>query len=243
VLPDPRTARCALCVQPHYDDNDLGAGGTFAALARAGCEVHYLTVTDDLLGVLDASLDDTQSRRTLRAEQQRAGSEIGVSSQTWLDHPDAGDWSEIAVRGQLVEQIRRLRPDWIFSVDPWLPYEAHPDHLKVARAVLQAAMFYRLPRCKTRPEIDDAYEPHDLAGIGLYFTRDANCVVDIGETREAKHRAIAAYRAQFSDDDLTALGRGLEAMEQRWARDEPFSHGEALRVLRPGQLHVNLLPD
>ena len=98
-----REARRVLCVQPHYDDNDLGIGGTVAALADAGAEVHYLTATDDLVGVLDPDLPDAEATRRLRA--------------------------------------------------------------------------------------------------------------------------------------------GLAAIEQRWAADEPFSHGEALRVLRPGTLHVNLLPE
>ena len=55
-VPDVSTARRPLCVQPHYDDNDLGAGGTIASLAARGAEVAYLTATDDLVGVKDASL-------------------------------------------------------------------------------------------------------------------------------------------------------------------------------------------
>jgi hypothetical protein len=30
-------------------------------------------------------------------------------------------------------------------------------------------------------------------------------------------------------------------MERSWAEPEPFSHGEALKVLDPGQLHCGLL--
>ena len=51
--PDLLTARVILAVQPHYDDNDIGAGGTLAALAASGVEVYYLTVTNDLVGVID----------------------------------------------------------------------------------------------------------------------------------------------------------------------------------------------
>ena len=40
-------ARTVLAIQPHYDDNDLGAGGTLAALSRGGSRIIYLTVTDD----------------------------------------------------------------------------------------------------------------------------------------------------------------------------------------------------
>jgi LmbE family N-acetylglucosaminyl deacetylase len=45
--PDIFQAKKILCVQPHYDDNDIGAGGTLAKLHEAGAEIIYLTVTDD----------------------------------------------------------------------------------------------------------------------------------------------------------------------------------------------------
>jgi LmbE family N-acetylglucosaminyl deacetylase len=35
-IPDLSTAKRVLAVQPHYDDNDLAAGGTLAALAAEG---------------------------------------------------------------------------------------------------------------------------------------------------------------------------------------------------------------
>lgn len=229
-------------MQPHYDDNDLGAGGTFAALADAGCEVHYLTVTDDLLGVLDASLSDADARDVLRAEQEVAGREIGIASQTWLEHPDAGDWRESDLRGELILHIRRLRPDWVFTVDPWLPYESHPDHLKVARACTQAVMFHGLPRLATEPDVDRGYTPHEIEGVGFYFTRDGNRVVDVTRTSERKQRAIGAYRAQFTDENLAALQRGLAGLEEMWAAHESFAKGEPLKILRPSHLHVNLLP-
>ena len=78
-VPDLSGARRLLCIQPHYDDNDLGAGGTIAALAEAGAHVCYLTVTDDLVGVLDTTLSDAEATRQLRAEQQQAGEAVGVA--------------------------------------------------------------------------------------------------------------------------------------------------------------------
>ena len=52
--------------------NDLGAGGTVARLRAAGCRVAYLTVTDDLLGVLDPDLPDAEARKVaaLQTEQR-----------------------------------------------------------------------------------------------------------------------------------------------------------------------------
>jgi LmbE family N-acetylglucosaminyl deacetylase len=242
-IPDLKQARRVLCVQPHYDDNDIGAGGTIAALAAAGAEIWYLTATNDLMGVLDASLSDEEARARLKAEQEQAGAEVGVGQQYWLDYPDAGPYDYFELRTQIIRHIRMLRPDFVFGVDPLLPYEMHGDHLTVGRATAEAAMFYGLPRIKTDPEIDSQYERHALQAIVFYFTTSPNTIFDISDTWERKERALGAYVSQFEPEDLAALQRGIEFMERHWARDEAFSHGEPLKVLAPGRLHCNLDPD
>ncbi len=100
LIPIPKLmgARRILCVQPHCDDNDIAAGGTIAALSSAGAEVFYLTVTDDLVGVIDPQLSDKTATAELRADQARAAGEIGVSAHYWLGHPDAGNYDYFELR-------------------------------------------------------------------------------------------------------------------------------------------------
>ena len=240
--PDLQQAKRILAIQPHYDDNDIGAGGTLAALAARGAEIDYLTVTDDLVGVLDATLSDEEATAQLRGEQERAGAEIGVRRQYWLGFPDAGGYDYYALRREIIRHIRMLQPDFLFSVDPWLPYESHGDHLKTGRAVTEAMLLYGFPRLATDPEIDRDYREHTLHGIALYFTLKPNHIFDISEFRERKHRAIDAYRAQFTPESLEQLHRGLDFVERDCAKDEEFSHGEPLKLLHPGQLHCGMLP-
>ena len=45
--PDLSKAKRVLFVQPHPDDNEIGAGGTMAWLVSLGVEVWELTVLDD----------------------------------------------------------------------------------------------------------------------------------------------------------------------------------------------------
>ena len=227
-----------LCVQPHYDDNDIAAGGTLALLADVGVEVHYLTVTDNIAGVKDPDLSDDQALALTRDEQDEAGREIGVKSQIRLDLPDAGEWSEVLVRTHVIESIRRLRPDYVFTCDPWLPHEAHRDHLRTGIAVAEAVMFHGLPRFKTRPEVDEGYVPHDVRGLVLYFTADGNVTFDISNTHERKHRAMGMYAAQIAGQDLVALRAGIGAMEEIWGKPEGFTRGEVFKLLRPANLHV-----
>ena len=58
--PDILKAHRILCIQPHSDDNDIGMGGTIAALAQNGCDVHSLTVTNGDLGLLTPTLKHVQ---------------------------------------------------------------------------------------------------------------------------------------------------------------------------------------
>jgi LmbE family N-acetylglucosaminyl deacetylase len=240
-IPDLLAARRVLCVQPHYDDNDIGAGGTIARLARDGAEVHYLTVTDDLLGVLDRELSDTDAAARIREEQLRAGAELGVRSQHRLEYPDAGDWSAFALRRELVRALRLVRPDFVLTVDPFLPYEAHQDHVKTGTAVAEACLLFGLPRVSSGDaEVDRGFAPFRLRGVAFYFSARPNCFVDIGATRAAKHRALDAYQAQFDATGLRALHAALEHKERAWAQGRGFEYGEALFVLAPAHLHVNL---
>jgi len=237
--PNLECAQRVLCVQPHYDDNDIGAGGTIAALAARGAHVTYVTVTDDLLGVRDPALSAAQARSQLRTEQELAGREIGVAEHVWLERPDAGSYDYFELRRELVAQIRRARPQFIFGVDAWLPYEAHSDHTRVGRALAEAALLYPLPRFHSDAAVDRAYAGHEVLGVALYMTAQPNCFFDVSESRERKHRARDAYRSQFSEPELQRLHAVLEHKERGWAAGRPFEFGEALKVLAPAHLHVN----
>jgi LmbE family N-acetylglucosaminyl deacetylase len=236
--PDLYTAKRILAVQPHYDDNDIAAGGTLAALAQNGAKLYYLTVTDDLVGVIDQSLSDEAMTRQLRDEQNQAGSEIGVSLHFWLGYPDAGRYDYYALRKDIMRHIRWLRPDFIFTCDPWTPYEAHQDHIITGRATAEAAILFGLRRLKTDPSVDDEFEPYDITAIVFYASAHPNTIFDISGTHARKHRALEAYRAQFSVEEIDMVKMFLDYNEREAAQGELFSRGESLKVLRPMQLHV-----
>jgi LmbE family N-acetylglucosaminyl deacetylase len=239
-IPDLRGARRVLAVQPHCDDNDLGAGGTLAALARAGAEVVYLTVSDDLLGVLDPELSATEARARLRAEQAEAASQIGVARHHWLDLPDAGPWDPFALRRDLVRHLRLERPDFVFAPDPWLHYEAHPDHVRTGHAVAEACLLFGLKRLPSGDsELDARFSPYPLRGIAFYFTAAPNTHFDVSATRERKHRAIDAYRTQLDAGQRAAIHALLERKERQWAAACGARYAEALKLLAPAHLHCN----
>jgi LmbE family N-acetylglucosaminyl deacetylase len=237
--PDLMSATRILAVQPHYDDNDIAAGGTLAALVENGAQLSYLTVTNDLVGVLDTTLPDEAAAEQLKSEQYQAGEIIGVQGQYWLGFPDAGKYDYFEVRREIIKHIRMVRPDFIFTCDPWMAYEAHNDHILTGRATAEAAILYGMTRLETVPEVDEVFarEPSDLVGVAFYGTSYPNTIFDISPTREKKHRAIDCYEAQFTKDGLQDLHAMLEVKESEFAKDEAFTFGEPLKVLRGFHLH------
>jgi LmbE family N-acetylglucosaminyl deacetylase len=238
--PDLMSARRVLAIQPHYDDNDISAGGTLASLAEAGAEIYYLTVTNDLVGVIDDNLLPQEATHQLRAEQAEAGLVIGVKSQYWLGFPDAGPFDHFEVRRGIIQHIRMLRPDFILTVDPWTPYEAHTDHIRAGKAAAEASLLYNIPRLTTDPQIDAAYQPHEIQGIAFYNSWVPNTYIDITQTRTQKHQAMDAYRAQFSPDDFPILHMWVEIKERMHAENcttPACTHAEGFKVLNPRLLH------
>jgi N,N'-diacetylchitobiose non-reducing end deacetylase len=228
-------ARRVLAVQPHYDDNDIGCAGTMTLLARAGAEVCYVTVTDDLAGVLDPDLDDDVARRQLFDEARRAGAIVGVTRFVDLDWPDAAGLDHVGLRDQVIDLIREFRPDLVLTVDPTLPDEAHQDHRITAAAVSEAALLSGLPRVRR----ETGSQRYSVDRIAYYFTVEPTETVDTSAVQTERHGALDCYRAQFTDDDLAGLHAALDRYERRNASDGS-THAEVFRVVPTSALHVGL---
>jgi len=240
-VPDMLQARRVLAIQPHYDDNDIAAGGTLALLHAAGAEIFYLTVTDDLLGVLDPSLSPESAAKLLESEQVAAGKIIGVNGQYWLGFPDAGKYDAFDLRRGIIRHIRLLKPDFLFAPDPWLTYEAHRDHVQTGFAAAEAAILHGFTRLSSGDDaVDNAYGDHVLSGIAFYYTHDPNTTVDISTTREKKERAVRCYQAQFSPEDMDQLMAVLDFKASQYAEGQAYSYAEALKVLHPSALHCGI---
>ncbi len=243
ILPIPNIfeAKRILCVQPHYDDNDMAVAGTLARLASSGAELIYLTVTDDLMGIEDVSLSDEAAAQVLKRDQFAAAGIVGVQEQYWLGYPDAGDYNYFAVRRDLLKYIRLLKPDFVFTVDPWLTYEGHRDHIQTGLATAEAVMFAGLTKiASSDPTVDAAYEGHDINGIAFYHTREPNYISDISAVWETKVATVRCYEAQFDPPSMDRRIAALDAKSRQVAQGQSFTRGEPLKVLNTNALHVGI---
>jgi len=240
-IPDIFAAKRILCIQPHYDDNDIAAAGILTQLAKNGAELFYLTATDDLMGVVDTSLSNEDAAKALKRDQFAAGKIVSVKEQFWCGYPDAGEYNYFDLRRDFLKYIRMLKPDFVFAPDAWLTYEAHHDHIQTGLAAAEAVMFAGLTKiASSDPDIDAAYEEHDIQGIALYFTREPNYIADITSTWEDKLDAVRCYEAQFTPTDMERLITALNAKSQQVAQGQSFARGEPLKVLHTSALHVGI---
>ena len=251
LLPTPDIFSCRriLVIQPHYDDADIAAGGTLAALADAGATIRYCTMMDDLVGVVDESLGDEEAVASLLRDQRAAAKIIGIQELTHLDYPDAGNWSRFNVRPDLFREIRDFRPDAIFAADPWLRVEAHRDHWEAGSIAAEAAILFGIPRLASSDADVDARwrasQPTDVRAVAFFYTDEPTTFSPIDATWERKAAAVSEYHAQFTDEELPQLVATLDAKAQLVARigveagllPRGTHRAEPLKVIDPRALH------
>lgn len=185
--------------EAHGDDMEFFAGGTIAKFAERGHEITLVVATDNDKGSFELSPDDL---RAARDRELRGGAEVlGIKRVIPLGYSD-GDLAYQAapqvLRGQFMRIIREVRPDIIFTWDPFTPYEGHPDHRAVATAASEASAFAHFP--SYYPEhAADGLKPH-YVGEQWYFAktpRDQNKFVDIDGTIEKKVEALNRHESQM----------------------------------------------
>ncbi len=236
--PDIFSAKRILCVQPHYDDNDIAAAGILKQLQQKRAEIFYLTVTNDLMGVVDHTLSPEAAAETLKRDQVAAGKIIGVKEQHWLGYPDAGKYDYFDVRRDVLKYIRMIQPDFVFTPDPWLTYEGHRDHIQTGLATAEAVMFAGLMKITSSdPAVDSTYRGHEIQGVAFYYNREPNTIANITSTWDEKIAAVRCYQAQFEPDDMDMLVMALDMKSRQVAAGMDFEHGEPLKVLHPRALH------
>ena len=175
---------------------------------------------------------------SVRRATPAAGKIIGVKEQFWLGYPDAGDYDYFALRRDFLKYIRMIQPDFVLTVDPWLTYEAHHDHIQTGLAAAEAVMFAGLTKIPSSdPQVDSTYIPHDIKGIVFYHTREPNQIMDISTTWETKLASVRCYETQFTLQEMDQLVTALDAKSRQVAAGEAFTRGEPLKVLHTSALH------
>lgn len=235
------TANKILFIQPHPDDNELFAGGTVAKLVDNNIEVHYLSITNGGKGSIYKNLLEHEIEAIRVKEQIKAGNILGVTNFHWLNYPDGSIYDNESFRKDIVKYIRLIKPDIIFTVDPWLDYETHLDHINTGKVVSFAArtssnhLFY--------PELfREGIKTHKVSAIAYYSTSNPNTFINIKKYNDIKFSAIGEHKSQFTYEYLVDIKKHFKnisfEISNKYLGNK--QHIESFKILPLGLLHSNI---
>lgn len=236
--PDLSKAKRVLFVQPHPDDNQIGAGGTMAWLVSLGVEVWELTVTDDRYAVPEYIGKENEVETVRQKEAKAAQKYLGVRNAGFLGFADKTRASADEISQAILPVIRKIKPDFVLTVDPNLATETHSDHIKVGNAVkfaCQDAMCNFYPEFKDGAFRDDTWK---VSGIGFYYTDKPNTLIDISDFEEKKMESIYLHVSQHDP----VLNLAIRMQQQAFAKGTSFKAAEPLRLLSSLHMHCFNLP-
>ena len=237
--PQLKNAKRVLFVQPHPDDNQIGAGGTMAWLVSLGVEVYELTVTDDRYADPAYKGKKNEVVTTRQKEAMAAQKYLGVKNAGFLGFADKTRASVDEISQAILPVIRKIKPDFVLTVDPTLVSECHSDHIKVGTAVKYACID---SWCNFYPDFNEDGSFRDdtwkCQGIGFYYTDKPNALIDISDFEEKKMESILLHKSQYD----AALTLAIRLQQQFFAKGTEFKAAEPLRLQSALQMHCFNLP-
>ncbi len=180
-----------LAVYAHPDDPEVSCAGTLSKWSDAGAQVHLIICARGDKGSRDPTTDPVALAAVRAGEAAAAAAVMGLASQSNLGRSDGEVVNDLALRGELVERIRTLRPDVVMGPDPsplffGSSYINHIDHREVGSAVLDACA----PASASPLYFPDAGPAHSVDTVYLSGTLEPDTHVDISAVLERKVEAL-----------------------------------------------------
>jgi LmbE family N-acetylglucosaminyl deacetylase len=219
---------------PHPDDSEIVAGGFLASAVERGADVKVVVVSDDRMSLTSMSkplpMEEIVALR--KREELEALGVLGIKNLEFLEYADSEVPEPRALSRDFIRIMRSFQPDLAVTVDPLLPYEAHPDHINTGRGVMQAIQFHAYPYI-----VRDAKVSSGAPVLALGASAIPNAVVPIDHTVNRKVKAILAHKSQWPDPKK--MEETIRRLSAGYGRLAGCSYGEAFKVLLPDELHVD----
>lgn len=203
-----------LFIFAHPDDESFGVAGIARMYADQGGDIALVTATRGDAGRAGepalCSREELPARR--EAELFEAAGVLGIGHVTVLDYLDKhlAEAPPDRIRRELVEAIRRHRPQIVVTFDPD-GANLHPDHVAISRFASDAVAAAGDPRWYTHA--GDAHQVQRLLWTSPVLPWDAprspdlanepgvDFLVDISKYRETKAAALREHRTQHVSID------------------------------------------
>jgi LmbE family N-acetylglucosaminyl deacetylase len=202
---DPKFPQRAMVIVAHPDDIEFVVAGTVARWTQAGAEVVYVLVTSGDAGSHEPGITREQLARTREDEQRAAARVVGVQEVVFLGYHDGEVEATLALRRDLVRQMRRFKPDTLVCFDPTQlfisnDYINHPDHRAVGLAAIDAVAPAAAMPLSFAELRDEGLEPHRVKEVLVAAASNSDLWVDITPTIDLKTEALRRHTSQFTSD-------------------------------------------
>ena len=223
-----------MVIAGHPDDADFGPAGTAARWIDAGSAGWLVCCTSGDQGGEDPFADPLELAALREREQRAAAHVIGYEGVSFLHQPDGALVNDLALREQLVREIRTFKPDAVLCTDPEAVFHRgggvnHTDHRAAGIAAVDAVY----PAARNPMAFPwlakSGLAAHRVRRIYLFWSERADTWVDVSGTLERKIDALRAHASQIHDPE------GLADRIRSWATEEGAAIGvtaaEALRLV------------
>lgn len=198
-----------LVIAAHPDDIESWCAGAVATLIQQEWRAVYVLCTSGEKGTSDPGEAPADVAARREAEQREACRCVGAEEPVFLGLPDGELEDDTRLRGLLVREVRRHRPDLLITHDPvhpWPPYTTHRDHRIAGRVALDAAYPYaRDPLHFPEQLRDEGLQPHAVSDVWLFSSDQPDHYVDITAGLDAKIAARLAHASQTTDPETLAV--------------------------------------
>ena len=227
-----------MVIAAHPDDADFGPAGTAASWIDAGSAGWLVCCTSGDQGGEDPDADPLALAATREREQRAAADIVGYAGVSYLHQPDGALANDLALREQLVREIRTFRPDAVLATDPeTLFYRGggvnHTDHRAAGMAAVDAVYPAARNPMAFPALARSGLAAHVVRRLYLFWSDSPNAHVDISATIDRKLAALAAHASQIREP--ARLAERIRA----WAAEE----GEPIGVLAAEALRVIVIDE
>jgi len=223
-----------MVIAAHPDDADFGPAATAARWIDAGSIGWLVCCTSGDAGGEDPDLDP-MALAVLREEEQRAAAAVvGYAGVSFLHQPDGALANDLALREQLVREIRTFRPDAVLATDPEVIFYRgggvnHADHRAAGIAAVDAVYPAARNPMSFPALARGGLAPHVVRRMYLFWPDQPNAWIDVSATVERKIDALRTHESQIKHPDQ------LADRIRAWAAEEGAAIGslaaEAYRLV------------
>lgn len=214
-----------MVIVAHPDDADFGPAATAARWISEGSVGWLVCCTSGDAGGEDPDQDPMELAAIREAEQRTAADVVGYEGITFLHQPDGALANDLALREQLVREIRTFKPDAVLATDPDTLFYGndgvnHVDH----RAAGMAAVDAVYPAARNPMAFPwlarSGLAKHEVRRLYLFWSNEPTARVDVTDFIDRKVAALQAHVSQLQEPEKI----------EGWVRDGAAERGKPIGV-------------